>query len=273
MVKFVLLTLISLTAAACTVKYEVPYQDIPVSELPAVYPAQKLGIKASLLPMDAKVPSQKVLNNGSGIEQLIITPMTQQINKAAKDTMPLFFAETAEVQTPSADRGLIISPELQDYDFNTTVRGFSTCGVAPKINLRIHFMDNSGREIYRSDTVSSVPVIEGNCMDSSGMSEIWNRQIYKAAADALAKGFNGMTGSYALNSYLSGAQSAAPQPAPKFAPEGVTDKDRLRAAFESGAIDAAQLKRAIDELGGERSKLLDSFLKGNIDPTKFGELY
>ena len=267
--KSALLILISLAVAACTVKYEVPYQDIPVSELPAVHTAQKLGIKASLLPMDAKVPSQKLINDGSGIEQLIVTPMTQQINKAAKDTMPLFFAETAEVQIPSADRGLIILPELQDYDFNTTVRGFSTCGVAPRINLRIHFMDNSGREIYRSDTVSSVPVIEGNCMDSVGMSAIWNRQIYKAAADALAKGFNSMTGSYALNSYLSGAQPAAPKPAP----EGMTDRDRLRAAFENGSIDAVQLKRALDELAGQRSKLLDSFLKGDIDPIKFGELY
>ncbi|MGD9809428.1 MAG: caspase family protein [Deferribacterales bacterium] len=51
-------------------------------------------------------------------------------------------------------------------------------------------------------------------------------------------------------------------------------KSKLKAAFENGDINAAQLSKALDEVKNKtNSKLMDSFLNGKIDSKTFGELY
>ncbi|WP_303850818.1 hypothetical protein [Seleniivibrio woodruffii] len=272
---FRLITLItaSIVICSCTFTYEVPYQDVSASKLPAAHVMQKMNIKAAYLPMDENNPSQKLEDNGSGVKQLMIMPIAKQINKSAKDILPQYFTETAVLESAKSDKGLIISVELQDFDFNTTVRGFNTCGVTPKLNLRIHFMDSGGRELYRSDTVSSIDHVEYSCTSTKEAQEVWNARLYAAAGDAFIKSLDSMLNSYAVNNYLRGqSQEKAPEPSP-YVPDGATEKERLRAAFEHGYIDSAQLTKAIGELGGDRSKLLESFLNGKIDAKKFGELY
>ncbi len=263
----------SIIISACTVRFEIPYQDVSASKLPATHAVQKMNIRAAYLPLDENSPSQKLEDNGSGIKQLIITPMARQINKAVKDVMPQYFTETSVVQSGNTDNGLIISVELQDYELQTAARGFNTCGFIPKLNLRTHFMDKNGHELYRSDTVSTIPLIEYSCTNTAEYRSVWNTRIYMAAGDAFIKALDNMLNSYAVNNYLRGqAQQTAPEPTP-YVPDGTTEKDRLRAAFEQGYIDSAQLTKAIGELGGDRSKLLESFLNGKIDAKKFGELY
>lgn len=263
----------SIMISACTVRFEIPYQDVSASKLPATHAVQKMNIKAAYLPMDESGSSQKLEDNGSGVKQLIITPMARQINKAVKDVLPQYFTETTVVQSGSTGNGIIVSVELQDYEFQTATRGFNTCGLTPKLNLRTHFMDKNGRELYRSDTVSTIPLIEYSCTNTSEYSDVWNARIYMAAGDAFIKALDNMLNSYAVNNYLRGqSQQTASEPAP-YVPDGATEKDRLRAAFEQGFIDSAQLTKAIGELGGDRSKLLESFLNGKIDAKKFGELY
>ncbi|MGE4267936.1 MAG: hypothetical protein AB7F25_10920 [Deferribacterales bacterium] len=265
--------LVSFVISACTFRYEVPYQDVSASKLPAAHAMQKMYVKAAYLPMDENNPSQKLEDNGSGVKQLMVMPIAKQINKAAKDILPQYFTETEVLQSPNSDKGLIISVELHDFDFNTTVRGFNTCGVTPRLNLRTHFMDNSGRELYRSDTVSSISNVEYSCTDTKKAQEVWNTGLYAAAGDAFMKALDSMLNSYAVSNYLRGQSGEkVPEPEP-YVPDGATEKDRLRAAFEHGYIDSAQLTKAIGELGGDRSKLLESFLSDKIDAKKFGELY
>jgi hypothetical protein len=53
-----------------------------------------------------------------------------------------------------------------------------------------------------------------------------------------------------------------------------TGKNKLKALFEKGLINSAQLSKGMDELKKPvKSKLMDAFLKGKIDDKSFGELY
>ncbi len=53
-----------------------------------------------------------------------------------------------------------------------------------------------------------------------------------------------------------------------------TGKNKLKALFEKGLINSAQLSKGMDELKKPvKSKLMDAFLKGKIDEKSFGELY
>lgn len=53
-----------------------------------------------------------------------------------------------------------------------------------------------------------------------------------------------------------------------------TGKNKLKALFEKGLINSAQLSKGLDELKKPvKSKLMDAFLKGKVDDKSFGELY
>lgn len=273
MKKILLLMLTSAVLVSCTLRTELPYADAGVYTLPQ---PEKLPYKSTYVRKNSDRLYEKLFDNGSGIKSVFALPVDRHLDKAAADILPLFFAETSFSDTPSADKGLILSMEVSDFNPDIGIRGISTCISRPAGDLKLHVMDRNGREIYSTTVHHEGQQIEYSCASTKAFGQVWNRQVYSVLAEAMVSALRNLRSSYAVNSYLEGTPASLEPVLKQEAqlPQTATDNDRLKNAFENGYITSAQLSKALGEINGnQKSKILEAFLSGKLEAKNFGELY
>jgi hypothetical protein len=276
--KTVILILVTLFSFyGCTIKSVIPFTPV---EDNAVYSA-KVPAKASFLLKDESEKYTKTENEQSGITVLYIVPSGQIINGAAKDVLPNYFEKTDFVGSAGDVKdGVIISADLVDYR-PTVAIGFSEGVYKAELSLRVRMQTEKGSELYTTTAFADAQGRKYNAFSGASAGQAWGEQTYDAFRSAMKKALDNIMHSYAVVEYLSGSSGAVIQnnsPVKQNTTEkdlsGMSDKEKLRYAFENGDISSDQLSKAIEDLNsGNPSKILQSFINGSIDSKTFSDLY
>ncbi|MDD5712481.1 MAG: hypothetical protein PHY31_06975, partial [Smithellaceae bacterium] len=176
---------------------------------------------------------------------------------------------------------VVYTPAIKDFIFNVEAAGGFKQTFSLQLFLKSSLADSADRLIFTDEITSETQYVSGAMTSGTYVNDA-GILMAKAVNEAFLKAAANLADSYELEAYMkkTGGRIEAPPPeaptqAASASPEDfAAAKDKLRDAFEQGAIKAAQLKRALEESRrAARSKILAAFLSGKIDAKKFGELY
>lgn len=275
MKKMLLILLLILVVSACTIKNNIPF--LPISDNSSY--SEKIPARATFILKDESENYIKRVNDVGGITMEYITPSGKIMNGVARELLPQMFAQTSfEASAGGVKDGIIITADIVNNK-PVIVIAFKDGAFKADLSMRVNILTADGHELYSSTAFSDAKPRIYNSFSSSAAFKAYGEQTYDAYRSALRKALGNMLNSYAVVEYLTGSGfksevKEAPKSAPVQVPSDMTDKEKLRYAFENGDISAEQLSRAINDLNsGSPSKILQSFISGTVDAKTFGDLY
>jgi len=275
-----------LLLSGCAFSYIVPEKAVPVdmTQLSAV----KIPLKAAVvLPDEGYTLTKTWINPQAESVQITLTvPFGKLMKNASQTVFPALFEQATAVSGKSAPAGtdIVYTPSIKDFFFEFGGAGPFEQTLTVRMHLNNKVTDAAGKLVFSDETATETQKNYPMSFSESDYLGVQADVMASAVNDALLKAARALADSgeiQMLAKSRSGSSSVAVQQAAE--PAGSTAqapadlpmlRNKLKDAFEKGAITAEQLSRALEEgRRTPRSKILEAFLEDKIDAKKFGELY
>jgi hypothetical protein len=292
-VKILVIFFFCIAIPGCAMQYTLPEHYTPANT--TGLQVDKLPLKDGIvLPDESLTMTKTWINPQMESNTLTMTvPVGALQGKASRSVFPALF-ETLEYikgkpYPPELD--VVYVPVISDWSFGYAGASGFKQGYYVQLRISSTITDVSGARIFTDEVTTTTRMMRGMVGSEKGDKENWGKVFSQAINEAFLKAAAEIGTSRELQRLAGGkagtvrpkiardhqpfllpASATAPSPGP--ATLSTTAGTKLKKALETGAISAEQLGKAMEELERNApSKLLRSFLDGELTDRQFGELY